>query len=395
MPCAAAPGAGCRHGCRLCCGRLRRRPPPREFTRAWGNAATNGTITTGRFISRPLTARLPRLQLELCCVPNAENIRIELVEPATGRHFRCGPSRLANGSWSPCPPRKIRSVWKSPRTTRRPRWPSGRCRNPAACRPPPGGCWPMPCPCCWRDWPFAGLLARDLWCRTGGVSAPVRGLALGTVLAVLVLIWPARHFDSRQLASQYYAHWAQSFAQTRQLDAARRFLREALWLCPRRTRISKPASGPCRRNADQYQVPDHRKVEHLSRLPVKGTMNLRVLHVRFRQWWRREIRPLLILALVLCSLRSSLADWNDVPSGSMQPTILVGDRIFVNKLAYDLKVPFTTWHLAEWANPKLGVSVVFYSPRESARLVKRVVGLPGDTVELRAEPVDHRQRRPG
>jgi len=64
------------------------------------------------------------------------------------------------------------------------------------------------------------------------VSAPVRGLALGTVLAVLVLIWPERHFDSRQLASQYYAHWAQSFAQTRQLDAARRFLREALWLCP-------------------------------------------------------------------------------------------------------------------------------------------------------------------
>ena len=125
-------------------------------------------------------------------------------------------------------------------------------------------------------------------------------------------------------------------------------------------------------------------------------MNLRVLHVRFRQWWRREIRPLLILALVLCSLRSSLADWNDVPSGSMQPTILVGDRIFVNKLAYDLKVPFTTWHLAEWANPKRGDIVVFYSPRDGARLVKRVVGLPGDTVELRADrlivngiPVDY------
>jgi signal peptidase I len=114
-------------------------------------------------------------------------------------------------------------------------------------------------------------------------------------------------------------------------------------------------------------------------------MNATVLRTRLRRWWRSEIRPLLILALVLCSLRSSLADWNVVPSGSMQPTILVGDRIFVNKLAYDLKVPFTTWHLAEWSNPQRGDIVVFFSPHDGTRLVKRVVGLPGDTVELRNE----------
>jgi len=106
---------------------------------------------------------------------------------------------------------------------------------------------------------------------------------------------------------------------------------------------------------------------------------------RIRRWWRQEIRPALIVALVLFSLRSSLADWNDVPSGSMNPTIFEGDRIFVNKVAYDLKVPFTTWHLAEWANPKRGDIVVFYSPHDGKRLVKRVVGLPGDTVELRSE----------
>ena len=46
------------------------------------------------------------------------------------------------------------------------------------------------------------------------------------------------------------------------------------------------------------------------------------------------------------SIRSSLADWNVVPSGSMEPTILVGDRVLVNKLAYNLKVPFTTRHIA-------------------------------------------------
>ena len=67
----------------------------------------------------------------------------------------------------------------------------------------------------------------------------------------------------------------------------------------------------------------------------------------------------------------------------MKPTILEGDRVFVNKLAYDLKVPFTTWHLAEWSNPHRGDIVVFFSPHDGKRLVKRVVGLPGDTIELR------------
>jgi len=108
----------------------------------------------------------------------------------------------------------------------------------------------------------------------------------------------------------------------------------------------------------------------------------KLVRERARHYWKKEIRPLLILALVLFSLRSSLADWNDVPSGSMRPTILEGDRIWVNKLAYDLKVPFTTWHLAQWSNPRRGDIVVFFSPHDGKRLVKRVIGLPGDTVEL-------------
>jgi signal peptidase I len=92
---------------------------------------------------------------------------------------------------------------------------------------------------------------------------------------------------------------------------------------------------------------------------------------------------LLTVVLVVLCIRSSLADWNDVPSGSMNPTILEGDRVFVNKLAYDLKVPFTTWHLAQWGNPQRGDIVVFYSPYDGKRLVKRVIGVPGDLIELR------------
>jgi signal peptidase I len=93
------------------------------------------------------------------------------------------------------------------------------------------------------------------------------------------------------------------------------------------------------------------------------------------------IRPILILIIVLFAIRSSIIDWNDVPTGSMIPTILDGDRIVVNKLAYDLKVPFTTIHLAQWANPKRGDIVVFFSSeKEHTRLVKRVVAVAGDTL---------------
>ena len=103
--------------------------------------------------------------------------------------------------------------------------------------------------------------------------------------------------------------------------------------------------------------------------------------------WFLELRSIFVLALVVFAVRSSLADWNDVPSGSMKPTILEGDRVYVNKLAYDLKVPFTTWHLLEWGNPSRGDIVVFYSPYDGKRLVKRVIGLPGDTIELRDDVV--------
>src|SRR5215218_3401800 len=97
----------------------------------------------------------------------------------------------------------------------------------------------------------------------------------------------------------------------------------------------------------------------------------------------RVARPFVFVVLIVLSFRSSIADWNDVPTGSMKPSIIEGDRIFVNKLAYDLKVPFTTWHLAQWDDPQRGDVVVFYSPQDGVRLVKRVIGVPGDEITLR------------
>ncbi|HIG39111.1 MAG: signal peptidase I [bacterium] len=96
-----------------------------------------------------------------------------------------------------------------------------------------------------------------------------------------------------------------------------------------------------------------------------------------------EWRTLIIFLIVMVLFRSAIADWNQVPSGSMKPTILEGDRIVVNKLAYDLKIPFTTWHLAEWSVPKRGEIVTFYSPDDEKLLIKRVIGIPGDVIRMR------------
>ncbi len=95
-----------------------------------------------------------------------------------------------------------------------------------------------------------------------------------------------------------------------------------------------------------------------------------------------ELRIFLVMLLVVSSLRSALADWNDVPTGSMKPTIEIGDRVVVNKLAYDLKIPFTTIEVMKWADPQRGDIVVLFSPVDGTRLVKRVIAVPGDTVSL-------------
>jgi len=102
----------------------------------------------------------------------------------------------------------------------------------------------------------------------------------------------------------------------------------------------------------------------------------------FRLFWKGWGCSIFVALIIATSFKSAIADWNIVPTGSMKPTILEGDRIFINKLAYDLKVPYTTWHLVEWNAPQRGDIVVFYSPADGKRLVKRVVGMPGDTIAM-------------
>ena len=97
----------------------------------------------------------------------------------------------------------------------------------------------------------------------------------------------------------------------------------------------------------------------------------------------KENIGLFIFIVLMSVFRSAVADWNAVPTGSMKPTIVEGDRILVNKMAYDIRIPFTHVSLVKRADPVRGDIVVFDSEQSGKRLVKRVIGIPGDIVEMK------------
>jgi signal peptidase I len=96
----------------------------------------------------------------------------------------------------------------------------------------------------------------------------------------------------------------------------------------------------------------------------------------------KENKSLLLFVSLMLVFRSAVADWNDVPTGSMQPTIVEGDRILINKMAYDLRLPFSQYSLLKFADPQRNDIIIFESKTADKRLVKRVIGIPGDTVAM-------------
>ncbi len=101
-----------------------------------------------------------------------------------------------------------------------------------------------------------------------------------------------------------------------------------------------------------------------------------------RALWRAN-RGFVLFVVLMFMFRSTFADWSDVPSGSMRPTIIEGDRIFVNKMAYDVRLPFTHVSLVHVADPQRGDIALFDSSVADKRLIKRVIGVPGDVVQMR------------
>ena len=105
---------------------------------------------------------------------------------------------------------------------------------------------------------------------------------------------------------------------------------------------------------------------------------------RVRDWLRGNAR-FLAFVLLFGVFRTAIADWNPIPSASMHPNLLEGDVVFVNRLAFDVKVPLTDVIVAHTGDPKRGDIVTFSSPENGTRLIKRVIGLPGDTIEMRGK----------
>lgn len=98
----------------------------------------------------------------------------------------------------------------------------------------------------------------------------------------------------------------------------------------------------------------------------------------------REYTEAIVIAILLALvIRAFVVQAFKIPSGSMKPTLLIGDHILVNKFIYGIKVPFTNYELIHISNPKRGDIVVFEYPVDPSKdFIKRVIGLPGDKVRV-------------
>jgi signal peptidase I len=101
--------------------------------------------------------------------------------------------------------------------------------------------------------------------------------------------------------------------------------------------------------------------------------------------WFKDNRSFILFMCCFGFFRLAVADWNPIPSGSMRPTLLEGDVVLVNRLAYDFKLPLTDVVVAKLGQPQRGDVVTFVSPKDGVRLIKRLVALPGDVVEMHNE----------
>jgi signal peptidase I len=99
---------------------------------------------------------------------------------------------------------------------------------------------------------------------------------------------------------------------------------------------------------------------------------------------RQNVESLLLAVVVALLVRASVVEAFWVPSGSMLPTIQIGDHLFVNKLAYGMHLPFVEREVTQWSPLHRGDVVVFTSPVDrNIDLIKRVIAVAGDTVEIR------------
>jgi hypothetical protein len=221
--------------------------PAGEFVRAWGNVAANGRAAAGRFVSQPLTATLPRLEMQLLCLPPTEAASIELVETASGRRFPVrprvfgrwdtvivdtppSPFRVEITAWSPAAAVAVGDVKEL-----------GRLSGCARALIQHG-----------VEMLLAGLslmVALAGWAvyRRRADFSPypaIRWLALAVAVAAWVGVWLARHAGAPRLTSELYANCAQHAVQNGHPKEASQLLREARWLEPEARAVPDGQAAP-------------------------------------------------------------------------------------------------------------------------------------------------------
>jgi len=99
---------------------------------------------------------------------------------------------------------------------------------------------------------------------------------------------------------------------------------------------------------------------------------------------QREVIAWFWVGLVFLLINGTIGQARVIPSGSMENTLLIGDHLIMSRIGYDAGVPFTNWHVPLWRNPKRQQVVIFKPPfaPDTPDYVKRVIGLPGDTVDI-------------
>ena len=104
---------------------------------------------------------------------------------------------------------------------------------------------------------------------------------------------------------------------------------------------------------------------------------------RQKRFVKEYVEPIVIAILIALFIRSFVVQAFKIPSSSMEPTLLVGDHILVNKFIYGIRIPFTGVKLFQWNHPKRGDVIVFIFPSDRSKdFIKRVIAIEGERVDI-------------